>query len=305
MAHIVAVCTSPKKGMRKKNVGRGIFVPDLGIEGDAHAGFAHRQVSLLALESIKKMQKMGLDVGPGDFAENLTTRGINLLTIPIGTRLKLGKDVILRITQIGKECHSRCAIYYQAGDCIMPKEGIFAEVLKGGEVKVEDEIKVIPGYKLGIITASDKGAKGEREDKSSEIIKNKLKPLADMVDYRIIPDEKEELKKALVGLTDEIKVDLIFTTGGTGFSPRDITPEATMEVIERVVPGIPEAIRRKSYQITPRAMLSRGTAGIRGKTLIINLPGSPKAVEESLDIILPVLEHGLEILKGIGGECAR
>lgn len=305
MAHIVAVCTSPKKGMRKKNVRRGIFVPDLGIEGDAHAGFAHRQVSLLALESIKKMQKMGLDVGPGDFAENLTTRGINLLTIPIGTRLKLGKDVILRITQIGKECHSRCAIYYQAGDCIMPKEGIFAEVLKGGEVKVEDEIKVIPGYKLGIITASDKGAKGEREDKSSEIIKNKLKPLADMVDYRIIPDEKEELKKALVGLTDEIKVDLIFTTGGTGFSPRDITPEATMEVIERVVPGIPEAIRRKSYQITPRAMLSRGTAGIRGKTLIINLPGSPKAVEESLDIILPVLEHGLEILKGIGGECAR
>lgn len=305
MAHIVAVCTSPKKGMRKKNVRRGIFVPDLGIEGDAHAGFAHRQVSLLALESIKKMQKMGLDVGPGDFAENLTTRGINLLTIPIGTRLKLGKDVILRITQIGKECHSRCAIYYQAGDCIMPKEGIFAEVLKGGEVKVEDEIKVIPGYKLGIITASDKGAKGEREDKSSEIIKNKLKPLADMVDYRIIPDEKEELKKALVELTDEIKVDLIFTTGGTGFGPRDITPEATMEVIERVVPGIPEAIRRKSYQITPRAMLSRGTAGIRGKTLIINLPGSPKAVEESLDIILPVLEHGLEILKGIGGECAR
>jgi len=162
-----------------------------------------------------------------------------------------------------------------------------------------------PNYKLGIITASDKGARGEREDKSGEIIKEKLLPLADLVAYRIVPDEKEELKNALVELTDESKVDLILTTGGTGFSPRDVTPEATLEIVDRLVPGIPEAMRWRSYQITPKAMLSRGTAGIRKNTLIINLPGSPKAVEECLDVILPVLEHGLEILKGTGGECAR
>ncbi|MDK2822912.1 MAG: molybdopterin adenylyltransferase [Clostridia bacterium] len=304
MGKVVAVCTSPKKGMRKKNVGQGMLLVDLGLKGDAHAGFAHRQVSLLALESIEKMKKMGLDVGPGDFAENLTTQGIDLVNLPIGTRFKIG-EAVLRVTQIGKECHTRCAIYYQAGDCVMPKEGIFAEVLKGGEVKVDNEIKFLPSYKLGIVTASDKGARGEREDESGRVIKDKLRFLADVADYRIVPDEKEELKKAFIELADEKKVDLILTTGGTGFSPRDVTPEATIEVIDRHVPGIPEAIRWQSYQITPKAMLSRGTAGIRGKTLIINLPGSPKAVSECLDVVLPVLDHGLEILTGQGGECAR
>ena len=290
--------------MRKKNVGQSNLLVNLGLEGDAHAGFAHRQVSLLAIESIEKMVNMGLDVGPGDFAENITTQGIDLVNLPIGTRFKMG-EAVLKVTQIGKECHNRCAIYYQAGDCVMPKEGIFAEVLKGGEVKVEDTIELLPSYKLAVITASDKGAKGEREDKSGEVIMAKLRPLADVVDYRVVPDEKEVLKKAFIELADIEKVDLILTTGGTGFSPRDVTPEATMDVIEKQVPGIPEAIRWQSYQITPKAMLSRGTAGIRGNTLIINLPGSPKAVSECLDVILPVLDHGLEILSGRGGECAR
>ena len=304
MAKIVAVCTSPQKGMRKKNVGQSNLLVDLGLEGDAHAGFAHRQVSLLAIESIEKMVKMGLDVGPGDFAENITTQGIDLVNLPIGTRFKMG-EAVLRVTQIGKECHNRCAIYYQAGDCVMPKEGIFAEVLKGGKVNVDDTIELLPSYRLAVITASDKGARGEREDKSGEVIMAKLRPLADVADYRVVPDDKEVLRKAFIELADIEKVDLILTTGGTGFSSRDVTPEATMEVIERQVPGIPEAIRWQSYQITPKAMLSRGTAGIRGNTLIINLPGSPKAVAECLDVFLPVLEHGLEILSGKGGECAR
>jgi molybdenum cofactor synthesis domain-containing protein len=305
MAKIVAVCTSPKKGMRKKNVGESNMLVDLGLEGDAHAGFAHRQVSLLAQESIDKMVSMGLDVGPGDFAENLTTQGIDLVNLPVGTRLKVGNEVILRVTQIGKECHSRCAIYYQAGDCVMPKEGIFAEVLKGGRVKVDDEIKIFPSYKLAVVTASDKGAKGEREDKSGQVISEKLRPLADTLEYRVVPDEKELLEKAFIQLADEVKVDLILTTGGTGFGPRDVTPEATLAVIDKQVPGIPEAMRWESYKITPKAMLSRATAGIRGETLIINLPGSPKAVAECLDVILPALDHGLEILTGRGGECAR
>lgn len=146
MAKIIAVCTSEKKGMRKKNVGQGVLVENFGIEGDAHGGDWHRQVSLLAMESIKKMQDKGLDVVPGDFAENLTTEGIDLVSLPLGTKVKIGKDSIGEVTQIGKECHTRCAIYYQAGDCVMPREGIFVKILAGGPVTVGDEIEVIPDH---------------------------------------------------------------------------------------------------------------------------------------------------------------
>ncbi|MFZ5590569.1 MAG: MOSC domain-containing protein [Bacillota bacterium] len=143
MGKIVAVCTSPQKGMRKKNVGEGVLVPEHGLEGDAHTGTWHRQVSLLALESIEKMRQKGLDVHPGDFAENLTTQGIDLLSLPVGTKLKIGEQAVGEVTQIGKECHHRCAIYYQAGDCVMPREGIFIRVLAGGPVKVGDTIEVL------------------------------------------------------------------------------------------------------------------------------------------------------------------
>ena len=139
---IVAVCTSKNKGERKKNVGRAMLLPGLGLEGDAHAGFQHRQVSLLALESIEKMRQMGLDVHPGDFAENITTEGLNLPVLPIGTQIKIG-GVLLEVSQIGKECHTRCNIYYQAGDCVMPKEGIFAIVVDGGPVAAGDTIEVM------------------------------------------------------------------------------------------------------------------------------------------------------------------
>jgi MOSC domain-containing protein YiiM len=139
---IIAVCTSAAKGERKRDVGRARLLPGLGLEGDAHAGFAHRQVSLLALESIEKMRRAGLDVGPGDFAENLTTAGLDLPAMPVGTRLKIGEAVLV-VSQIGKECHTRCAIYYQAGDCVMPKEGIFATVESGGTVASGDIIEVM------------------------------------------------------------------------------------------------------------------------------------------------------------------
>ncbi|MGI6684228.1 MAG: MOSC domain-containing protein [Bacillota bacterium] len=142
MGKIVAVCTSEKKGVRKKNVGQGILVEDFGLKGDAHGGPWHRQVSLLALESIEKMRAKGLDVHPGDFAENLTTEGLELVSLPIGTRLKIGENAIGEVTQIGKECHHRCAIYYQAGDCVMPREGIFIKVIQGGPVKVGDMVEV-------------------------------------------------------------------------------------------------------------------------------------------------------------------
>jgi MOSC domain-containing protein YiiM len=142
MGKIVAVCTSEKKGMRKKNIKEGILIEDFGLEGDAHGGPWHRQVSLLAYESIKKMQQLGLDVNPGDFAENITTEGIDLLEFPLGTKLKIG-GALGEVTQIGKECHARCAIYYQAGDCVMPKEGIFIKVLKSGPVAVGDPVELI------------------------------------------------------------------------------------------------------------------------------------------------------------------
>jgi len=143
LGRIVAVCTSEHKGERKSDNGSGILVANHGLEGDAHAGPWHRQVSLLALESIEKMRNLGLKVGPGDFAENLTTEGIELVSLPVGTKLRLGSGVIAEVTQIGKVCHDRCAIYYQAGDCVMPREGIFVAVLQGGPVKAGDPVEVI------------------------------------------------------------------------------------------------------------------------------------------------------------------
>ena len=140
---VVSINISEKKGERKTPVQEAVIKEDFGIEGDAHASSEwHRQVSLLAIESVRKMQEMGLDVKPGDFAENITTEGLDLLALPIGTRLKIGKDIIGEVSQIGKVCHTRCAIYEQAGDCVMPKEGIFIRILKSGVTKVGDEIDV-------------------------------------------------------------------------------------------------------------------------------------------------------------------
>jgi len=140
MAKVVAVCISENKGERKKPVAAVELRENHGIVGDGHAGEWHRQVSLLAQESIDKMRAMGLDVNAGDFAENITTTGIDLVSLPIGTRLQVGQ-ALMEVTQIGKECHTRCAIYYQAGDCVMPKEGIFAKVITGGVVKPGDEVE--------------------------------------------------------------------------------------------------------------------------------------------------------------------
>ena len=139
---IISVNVSDNKGEKKHNIEQCLLREGHGLDNDAHAGPWHRQVSLLAAESIEKIRKMGLDVKPGDFAENLTTEGIELPTLPIGTRLRVG-EVLMKVTQIGKECHTRCAIFYQVGDCVMPREGIFTEVVEGGEVGVGDEIEVL------------------------------------------------------------------------------------------------------------------------------------------------------------------
>ena len=144
MAKIVAVCRSSQKGVKKEAAPEGILREDYGLIGDAHADCCtHRQVSLLAVESIDKMRQRGFDIGPGDFAENLTCEGIDLALLPVSTRLSIGKEVILEITQIGKECHSGCAIFRQTGKCIMPKEGVFARVVRGGVVKSGDLVRLL------------------------------------------------------------------------------------------------------------------------------------------------------------------
>ncbi len=146
MPKIVAVCTSEQKGTRKKAVNEGLFREDYGLVGDAHADCCtHRQVSLLAQESIDKMLALGVKVGSGDFAENITTEGIDLVSLSIGTRISIGKDILLQVTQIGKECHTPCAIYRQAGVCVMPTEGIFTRVICGGVAKVGDQLTVYQG----------------------------------------------------------------------------------------------------------------------------------------------------------------
>lgn len=307
---VVAVCISEKKGTQKTEVPSIKLVPEWGIDGDAHAGKWHRQVSLLALEKIEAFRARGADVDFGAFGENIIVEGFDLRNLPVGTRFKIG-DALLELTQIGKECHEHCAIYHQVGDCIMPREGVFTIVLEGGTVKAGDEIEMIEAapdraFTAAWITLSDKGAAGEREDKSGPLIGEILTEAGyNVVEGVLIPDEPAELKRQLMRLADQRQVNVIFTTGGTGFSKRDRTPEATADVCDRMTPGIAEAIRAYSMTKTPTAMLSRATAGMRNETLIINLPGSPKAVRECLEFLLHPLEHGLEIMLGRTGECAR
>lgn len=160
-------------------------------------------------------------------------------------------------------------------------------------------------FKIGVLTLSDKGSRGEREDESGRLLGELIAPLGAVSRYQVIADDEEKISMLLSSWADDLQLDLVLTTGGTGLSPRDRTPQATAAVIDYQVPGIAEAMRRSSFEKTPRAMLSRALAGVRGQTLIINLPGSPKAVKENLEVLLPILAHALEKLQGDPSDCAR
>ncbi|MGN0785750.1 MAG: molybdopterin-binding protein [Candidatus Aphodomorpha sp.] len=310
MGTVLAVCTSAVKGVQKKNVQAAEFIVNHGIQGDAHAGSWHRQVSLLSADKIEAFRARGAEVEYGAFGENLVVQGFDFRALPVGTLLRCG-DVLLEMTQIGKECHSHCAIFHQVGDCIMPREGVFAKVLEGGTIRTGDTMELVPRtsprpYQAAVITLSDKGARGEREDLSGPAIVRRLEAAGyEIAETLLLPDGEQPLKAQLIRLCDQRQLDLILTTGGTGFTPRDQTPEVTLSVAERQVPGISEAIRAHSMQITKRAMFSRGVSVIRGKTLIVNLPGSPKAVDESMDAFLDTLPHGLDMLRNSVQDCAR
>ncbi len=310
MGVIKGICISERKGTQKSEVPSAVIKKNWGIVGDAHAGNWHRQISLLSFEKIEEFREKGAVIDFGAFGENLIVEGFDLRKIPVGSKIRVGKTM-LKVTQIGKECHTHCEIYKTMGDCIMPREGIFAEVLEEGEITVGDEVEVFPLEKdrpitVAVVTMSDKGANGQREDKSGPVICEMVKEAGfEVIETVLIPDEKAVIKRQLMRLADQRQVNLILTTGGTGFAKRDVTPEATIEVCDRMANGIAEAIRAYSMTITKRAMLSRAVSGIRKQTLIVNLPGSPKAVKEALEFILSELPHGIGILRGTEGECAR
>ena len=304
------ICISEKKGTKKHEVQEAFLKEDWGLEGDAHAGHWHRQVSRLSREKIDAFRERGARVVYGDFGENLIVDGFDFRTMPVGTRFRIG-EALLEMSQIGKECHSHCAIYKAMGDCIMPREGVFAVVKEAGFIHVGDQVEYLgldPYRPLtaAVITLSDKGFRGEREDKSGPAIVEILKENGyEVLETILLPDHQAGIEKELIRLSDQRQVNLIVTTGGTGFAPTDVTPEATMNVATRNAPGIAEAIRAGSMVITRRAMLSREASVIRNQTLIVNLPGSPKAVKESLGFVIDQLDHGIRILTGRAGECAR
>ena len=302
---IVSVNISKEKGTIKKPVPAITFTSS-GIVKDAHAGSWHRQVSLLAQESINKFGAAENRIfTPGEFAENITTLGIDLTQVTLLDRFTVG-DVELEVTQIGKKCHGDgCAIFKEVGKCVMPKEGIFCRVITGGTAKAGDVMKYHPTpLKIKIITLSDRASRGEYKDLSGPQIKTDLethfagKPWKLNCSVSLIPDNAALLKQEIEAAVTE-NFTAIFTTGGTGIGPRDITPDTVIPMLEKELPGIMEFIRMKYGETIPSALLSRSVAGVIRTTLIYTLPGSVKAVREYTAEILRTLEHAVFMIHGI------
>ena len=302
---VVSVNISREKGTPKESVAN-ISVDDAGIMGDAHAGNWHRQISLLAMESV---ERFGADAGRafscGDFAENITTRGIDLMATSVFDRFTIG-EVELEVTQLGKKCHGDgCAIYQEVGQCVMPREGIFCRVLQGGAIKAGDAIRYRPfTLKCRIITLSDRAHQGVYEDLSGPRVQERLeayfagKRWRPQITLELLPDDAERLREALVAARNE-DAALIITTGGTGIGPRDITPEVVTALADKIIPGIMEHIRVAYGATKPNALLSRSVAAVIGETLVYTLPGSVKAVDEYMNEITKNLEHILLMLHGL------
>ncbi len=312
MGRIEAICVSDRKGVRKQPLPRATLLENHGIEGDCHAGPWHRQVSLLDVADIEWMRGRGLpNLKFGDFAENLAVSGVDLAGLGLGSRLRLGDEAEVVLTQLGKVCHARCAIYFQAGDCIMPRRGIFARVLRCGTIERGAPVEILAEVSRDtiqavVLTISDKGSRGEREDTAGPAVARRLEEElgAHVYATEILPDKGELIEERLRHYAGGHSIDLVVTAGGTGFSPRDVTPEAVRNVVERFTPGLDEAMRLASAGKTSRAWLSRAVSGIRNRTLIVSLPGSERAATENIDAVLPALGHGLKKLRGDESDCA-
>lgn len=313
MPTIKSICKSNQKGTKKSPIEKATLITGFGIQGDAHAGRWHRQISILNSADIDIMREKGMpNLAPGDFAENLIISGLNINILGLGSQLKIGNNAEILITQIGKKCHNHCNIYHQTGDCIMPTHGLFARVVKDGTIQVGDSIEVLQKvprslFQVVILTISDRCSRGETSDTAgpavAACISNHLP--SHIYRHKILPDEQELIENALRHYSDGHSIDLILLVGGTGFAPRDVTPEAVIAVAERLTPGLDEAMRRASSEKTSYAILSRAASGIRDSTLIISLPGSEKAAVENLMAVIPALEHGLNKLRGDTGDCGR
>jgi len=304
-AKVISINISEENGTAKKPVGF-IAVDEKGVQGDAHSGYWNRQISLLAIESIEKFGKEArLNFKPGDFAENITTRGIALhVTRPLD-RLRIG-DTEMEVTQIGKGCHGDgCAIYREVGNCIMPKEGIFCRTIKGGIITAGDVIKHLPKIiRIYVLTLSDRASRGEYADRSGPRTIALAKAFflqhgyESFIENEVIPDDPVELREKLINAVNKGS-DVVFTTGGTGIGLRDITPDITRALLDKEIPGIMENIRLKFGQEKPNALLSRAVAGVIGKTLVFNMPGSVKAVEEYTTEIFKSIKHMIYMLHGL------
>lgn len=304
---VLALCLSAERGP-KQAVPAIRLVANWGVEGDVHAGSGHRQVSLLDADGLKQASQRipGLELGA--FGENVITEGIDYGTLGLGSRLRLGQATI-EITQVGKNCHDPCHIYRALGECRMREEGVFATVVEGGEVRTGDAVEVMDvmsaeTVQVGVLTVSDRAARGEREDTAGPLVGRLVAECfpSRIAASAVVPDEESQIAGVLRDWCAR-GLDIILTTGGTGFAPRDRTPEATLSVIERRTPGLDETIRSVCRSHTPYAILSRGVSGICGSTLIINLPGSPKAAEECFLAIAEVLPHALDALRGRMTDC--
>ncbi|MCF6236996.1 MAG: molybdopterin-binding protein [Gammaproteobacteria bacterium] len=308
MATIKYLCVNPKKGGVKHPVSALVFKENEGILNDAHAKEQHRQVSLLTEEDIRALGKPALK--PGAFSENITLEGINSADLGMGSRLQLGEEVILSISQVGKTLHPTDNVVRMSDDHIMARVGLFARVERGGTVNTGDHVKlldVVPRSQIQavVLTISDRCSRGEAVDTAGPATCERLEQGigAQICHTEIIPDEQQLISERLKHYCDKHSIDLIVTAGGTGFSPRDVTPEATRAVVDRLTPGFDEAMRYASMAKTPHAMLSRCASGMRGSTLIINLPGSKRAAVENIDAILVALKHGLLKLRGDPSDC--
>ena len=256
------------------------------------------------LAAADSLTEKTVQAGGGDSTEKTVRTGEDDKNGEAEETAQAGGGALLELTQIGKACHHSCEIRKRVGVCIMPTDGVFAKVVRGGRVKPGDRVRVLPPdpdrpYTAAVITLSDRAFSGVYEDRSGPKAAEVLKAAGyDVVETILLPDDQSRLERELERLADQRQVSLVLTTGGTGFSERDRTPEATRAVADRDAPGIAEAIRVRSLAVTDHAMLSRGVSVIRKKTLIVNLPGSVKAVQESLGFILGALDHGLGILRG-------